>query len=380
MRCETVGSRVLGFVCDAGGNNARLFTLLRDKMPIPEGGWVPIETVKTENPSDPNRNIYLFHCSTHDLKNIRNALYTSWRPGGKKQFLDDKEIKIGKAVIEDCFERDRQRELRCHAPHSDVRESTVFLNKWSKMDASEAKRPFSWKTLAEISSHLYTKLGVTKSEQLSKEKHGLIGYMPAVAIHLKSILKEKPPPDAEILAPSISSFEWLANVHEIFNATLMNTKGLFLQWHNIDRYEEQIKKCLDCFERMRRRQLERRLAGDENWKLSFFASETWRNLRITCRGFFAYCRAIIEYSDYAPKGSIQKVYGVSPAHSNSSILEAWFSAVRNSNQDSGTSYAAFVGNRDMFKAQQALKNNKMYSADDLGDTSVGKMIGPRSQQ
>ena len=89
MRRETVGSRVLSFVCDAGGNNARLMKLLREKIDIPEVGWLPIEVVRTVNPFAPeNRYIYLFHCSTHDLKAMRNALYTSLRKDGKKQFLD----------------------------------------------------------------------------------------------------------------------------------------------------------------------------------------------------------------------------------------------------------------------------------------------------
>ena len=97
IRCETVGSRVLGFVCDAGGNNARLMKLLRDKTKVPEGSWVPINVVTTANPYDPkNRSICLFHCSTHDLKNIRNALYTSWVEDGAKALLDEEARRLGR--------------------------------------------------------------------------------------------------------------------------------------------------------------------------------------------------------------------------------------------------------------------------------------------
>ena len=84
INCEIIGSRVLGFVSDAGGSNARLFKLLRGMTDVPKGGWLPIDSVRTRNPYDPNRFISLFHCSTHDLKAMRNALYTSWRKGGKK--------------------------------------------------------------------------------------------------------------------------------------------------------------------------------------------------------------------------------------------------------------------------------------------------------
>ena len=109
MRCEAVGSQVLGFVCDADGNNARLMKLLHGRTTIPEGGRLPIDIVRTVNPWDPaNRHIYLFHCTTYELKAMQNMLSTSWCVGGKKQFLDENDSKIGKAIIEECFERDRQ--------------------------------------------------------------------------------------------------------------------------------------------------------------------------------------------------------------------------------------------------------------------------------
>ena len=37
INCEIIGSRVLGFVSDAGGSNARLFKLLRGMTDVPEG-------------------------------------------------------------------------------------------------------------------------------------------------------------------------------------------------------------------------------------------------------------------------------------------------------------------------------------------------------
>ena len=142
------------------------------------------------------------------------------------------------------------------------------------------------------------------------------------------------------------------------------------------RIEKQLEECLGYLEKMRKRQLERREAKDKEWALSFLDIKTWRNLRIICRGFPAYCRALIDYADNAPEGSLQKLCAVSPAHANSSAIEAWFSCTRGSKQDSATHYAAWVGSRDMFKAGKALKNNKMYSARDVGEMSVGEVIGP----
>ena len=158
MQCEIAGFRMLGFVCDTGGPNTRLMKLLRDNRHLPEGGWLPLETVVAVNPYNPSRRIRLFHCSTHELKSLRNALYTSWTKVGKKQFLDKNDVKIGKGLVEEMFQKYRQRELEGVAPLSEIRESTVILNKWSVMNAAEAKRAFLWKTLVAILNDLYDQL------------------------------------------------------------------------------------------------------------------------------------------------------------------------------------------------------------------------------
>ena len=97
--------------------------------------------VRTRNPFQPsNRFIYLFHCSTHDLKNIRNALYKSWiKKDGARELLDSNGVKIGKGVVEKCFQKDRQREIDNLAPVSDVKEAAIVLNDWLVMNVSLAK-------------------------------------------------------------------------------------------------------------------------------------------------------------------------------------------------------------------------------------------------
>ena len=83
--------RVLGMVCDAGSNNSRLFRKLRGNSALPNGSWLSVEYVRTENPfkkekDDPPRYIYFVHCTTHGMKAVRNQLFTSWGEG-KKAFL-----------------------------------------------------------------------------------------------------------------------------------------------------------------------------------------------------------------------------------------------------------------------------------------------------
>ena len=91
------------------------------------------------------------------------------------------------------------------------------------------------KTLAEMSSDLYTRLGCSKKDILPKKGPGSIhiGYWPSVAKHLQSLLSANPYKYGAF-SPDVSSFEWLANVHEIFNATLMNMK-LRITSYNIDK-------------------------------------------------------------------------------------------------------------------------------------------------
>jgi hypothetical protein len=134
MHCESVGSIVLGMVCDAGGNNARLFKLLRGREVLNEGAWLDEEMVRTENPYDPTRYIYMYHCSTHDLKAMRNALFISWtvkgkKGEGKKKFRDVDDTPIGKDVVYNSFVRDQERKARGCKAMSDVQESTVNLTR-----------------------------------------------------------------------------------------------------------------------------------------------------------------------------------------------------------------------------------------------------------
>jgi len=179
INCEIVGCRVLGFCCDAGGGNTGLMTHLRGGIDIPdEVGWLSEDIIRTPNPYDPSRYIFLFHCSTHGMKAMRNQLFTSWTSNGKKQFLDGNGNKIGKPVVEEIYQRDRNREINGVAPLTDIREGTVKLSKWSVMDGSEAKRVFAEKTLAECSQHLYTTLDVPRAEWMKRDMHSPNGFWP----------------------------------------------------------------------------------------------------------------------------------------------------------------------------------------------------------
>ncbi len=237
MNCELVGSKVFGLLCDAGGNNARLMNLLRQSgAGFPNMAWVGEDDVTTANPFDPSRRIYLFHCATHDVKNMRNAFYTP-----KKEFLDVNGNRISKRVLEECYLRDLDRVRRNTKPMTKMQKSTIHLDRWSKMNVQEAKRICDDDVLAEIADDTYCRLGFpTIDGRLLEQDHGRVGYYPAVARHMKQRLAEKrssgsiTKEDADVLASTISSLEWLANLNDIFTNRLMNMK-MPIHSGNIDR-------------------------------------------------------------------------------------------------------------------------------------------------
>ena len=169
---------------------------------------------------------------------MRNQLFTSWGGNGKKAFLNADGDMIAKKVIQDCYERELDRGTPGNAPQTRVNEATVNPDGWSKMKVSSAMKPTENKTLIEILTHVYKELEVDIKDQITPASYkvgGQVnGYFVALADHLKLILTEKPNLAKFEIKNTIASFEWLSHVHEIFNATLMNTSTL-IDRSNINR-------------------------------------------------------------------------------------------------------------------------------------------------
>lgn len=143
------------------------------------------------------------------------------------------------------------------------------------------------------------------------------------------------------------------------------------------RYEAQVKKNLSYFASLRVKQLQRKESKVDGWEKTFLDyGKTWTNLRITCRGFFLYCRSVIKHADLL-KDTIPRFHALSPAHSNTSVLECNYSVARKAKAEDARSYTAFVANRFMAKVGTALDNNKMYCSEEVGFLYVGKEVGPR---
>jgi hypothetical protein len=71
---EFIGCKIYGICSDAaGGNNAQLFKILQAGKNL-KGCWLENEYAMIKNPVDPRHLIAFFHCSTHNLKALCNAL------------------------------------------------------------------------------------------------------------------------------------------------------------------------------------------------------------------------------------------------------------------------------------------------------------------
>ena len=60
--------------------------------------------------------------------------------------------------------------------------------------------------------------------------------MPAAAKHLQELVKleNHTVHFVQVMSPKISSFEWMANFHEIYNAILMNT-DILIKRYNVEK-------------------------------------------------------------------------------------------------------------------------------------------------
>jgi len=66
---ESIGIRILGCVCDAGGKNSRLFTSLRCLSSIDDNASQLLDDCfLIRNPAFPSWKIALWFCATHQLK------------------------------------------------------------------------------------------------------------------------------------------------------------------------------------------------------------------------------------------------------------------------------------------------------------------------
>jgi hypothetical protein len=366
---EIIGVRIYGIVCDGGGNNARLFKLLRSGNEPTEGeSWLKEEHVSFLNPADPTRRIAMFHCTTHGLKNMRNALLNSApkKNGGERspRHFAIGDVKFGWNTIVKTFERDRGR--GDNVPDTALRYASVYPDKWNKMDVALAKDPFRFNTLneevlfvAECLNCVDEMMSIKWSDAESESDKILR------QIEICKSAAEMQQCQDPVILEDLCALEYCATVGLVYLDFFMNrTKKLTRE--NIDHTELIIKKSFEFFERWRLDQLSERdrqhslSSRAKTWEKRFLSHVTYLNMRIGICGFFVYSRYMLEAS------STTKF--IPFLHSNSSIIEALFSQIRRMQRDTPLKYAAGAGAADTMLGSIHLDNG-MYCAADLAESA-----------
>ena len=101
----------------------------------------------------------MFHCATHNLKNMRGQFWMS-KETGPKLFYDAESHTIGKHMFEEVWLCDKE---RAHSNNTlqqtDLWQGAIDLDKWNMMNTNFANAPFSNRTLIKIKDHIFLQLG-----------------------------------------------------------------------------------------------------------------------------------------------------------------------------------------------------------------------------
>jgi hypothetical protein len=156
----------------------------------------------------------------------------------------------------------------------------------------------------------------------------------------------------------MNAIEYSVSVGVIFIEIFMN-KNMQLTRNNIDELEQVVYEYLGFFSKWME-EIVSNTTKDNKTEMDrgFMSRITYSNLRTGVAGFFEYARIVFEVSDatYVPF-----------LHSNTSTLEALFSQLRSMNRDTPERYISGLAAVNTHHAVLALKRNKMYDVEQIGE-------------
>lgn len=137
-------------------------------------------------------------------------------------------------------------------------------------------------------------------------------------------------------------------IHELFIEVLMK-RDMHFCLSNISSFEIYLTEKMTYFEK---------------WKLSckgkkasnFLAPVTWQNLKMSVYGFIGYAKQVLtnRLANYVPM-----------LHSNTSALEATFSAIQSLGGQNAASYKSRIGCRSATDACRVVNKSKSYNSEDI---------------
>jgi hypothetical protein len=158
--CELAGIMIHALVCDAGGPNKSLFTLLTKKKETSHG-WLEPEQVSFPNPCDLSRRIWFIFCTVHGLKAMRNNLLRSLQTDEATQNFWNG-CNFGWAEIIDQHLRNYEKTEIILTSYTRVNKRVARPDKFSQMSVTDALIIFEFKTLVHECHHIAQMLGIER--------------------------------------------------------------------------------------------------------------------------------------------------------------------------------------------------------------------------
>jgi hypothetical protein len=245
------------------------------------------------------------------------------------------------------------------------------------MSTHLSKIPFELDSIMEQVHHLAKLIGREQEGLLDHTRHAKDGtalttYRFALQF-LKSALQSDEFKSMDVLAQRsakaiMNNIEYSVSVRVIFIELFMN-KNMQLTRDNIDEVQHTLYEFLRFFSKWME-EIVSNTTKDNKTEMDrgFMSRITYSNLRTGIAGFCEYARIVFQVSP-------ETTY-VPFLHSNTSTLEALFSQLRSMNRDTPERYISGLAAVNTHHAVLALKRNKMYDVEQIGElTSVDAIQG-----
>lgn len=154
---ESVGIKEYRLVCHSGGGYRKFYDLLKKENEV-DAFWLDKGMTSFVNPYNNNRSMFMWFCSTHSVKSIRNNLYKLQHQLAQSFLIDD--ISFGWKQIRDCYDRKKFRMDNTLSERTWITEHVVMLDKYATMNAAYAKIPFEDKKICKMLQYVADTLNV----------------------------------------------------------------------------------------------------------------------------------------------------------------------------------------------------------------------------
>jgi hypothetical protein len=230
----------------------------------------------------------------------------------------------------------------------------VLPDKYDLMAVGPSKAPFESETINEFAQYIANELGKLqeyKDVVTAKADHTRKSLYRAKVAFLKPHVATS---SSAKIKSEMLVLEYMVTIGSIFNETFLKPRAKVTR-ENIKDLRQEMVTQLQFFKEWHQ-SMASEIKEDE---MIFLSLITYSNLRTGIFGFLWYC----EYILFKEGGPAYVPF----AHSNTSFLELLFSQMRGLNNDTPDTYQSGLGAIGFAHGINALKYNKMYDREQVGD-------------